>query len=57
MLPQELRLIVSRQVSEDEWNFDELMGIMEKEMGESLKFQSSTKEDPKRSAYCSSTDV
>ena len=31
-LPQELRLIVSRQVGEDAWNLDELMNVMEKEI-------------------------
>jgi len=31
-LPQELRLILSRQVNEDTWNLDELMEVMEKEI-------------------------
>ena len=31
-LPQELRLIVSQQVSEDVWNLDKLMDIMKKEI-------------------------
>jgi len=29
-LPQELRLMLSRQVNEDAWNLDELMEVMEK---------------------------
>ena len=31
-LPQELRLIVSRQVGEAEWQIDEIMRIVEREI-------------------------
>ena len=31
-LPQELRLIVSRTISDGEWNFEEVMAVIEKEI-------------------------
>ena len=41
-LPQELRLIISREVGDAEWNFDQLMGIVEHEISACERSSSSS---------------
>ena len=63
-LPQELKLIVSRQVTEDMWNLDDLMGIMEKEItareraaGPSRTSRKTPKDVPTATALLSSNSM
>ena len=47
-LPQELRLIVSRQVNEEEWNLDGLLSMVEKEIS-ARERASSSGQTPRKS--------